>query len=162
MRTKMSVRVLLCLVLALLVSAPPVFADQSFHSTRLPLALTAAGQTAGHPELRAGHVVDIHTNGPVVYAMEEYLLNGAKPDTDYQVVLHFYMNTACTPGGLFDFILPGVTLTTDSLGNANGRARSTPADILEILHNTDWGITWTFESGGVAAYITPCAHVHLD
>ncbi len=162
MRAKLIIASTLCLAFLLPASAAPVLADQSFHTTRLPLSLTAAGAAAEQPTLRAGQVVDIHTNGPTVFAIEQYLLNGAEPNTEYQVVLSFYQDTSCTPGGDYDFVLPGVTLTTDTHGDAYGQARNTPEEIPPDLHNTDWGIVWTFVGGGVPAYATACVEVHID
>lgn len=162
MRARLALTVILGLALMVPASAVPVLADQSFHTTRLPLALTEAGAAAGQPVLRAGQVVDIHANGPTVFAIEQYLLNGAKPTTDYQVFLSFYTDTSCAPNGPYDFVLPGVTLTTDAHGDANGQARNTPADIPLILHDTDWGIVWTFVGGGVPAYSTACVQMHID
>ena len=157
-------RVLLSAALAflLLATASPVLADQSNHTTRLPLWLTPAGQVAGHPTLRAGQVVNIHANGPVVFAIEDYLLNGARPLTSYAVVLGFYAGS-CAGGFAFPFP-NGVTLTTDANGNAHGQARITPELVASFgLHNTDWGIVWTFVDGnGVAAYSTTCTDVHID
>jgi hypothetical protein len=162
MRTRLAFTIFLGLALLVPIGAAPVLADQSFHTTRLPLALTEAGAAAGQPALRAGQVVDIHANGPTIFAIEQYLLNGALPVTDYQVILSFYTDTSCAPGGPYDFVLPGVTLTTDARGNAYGQARNTPADIPSLLHDTNWGIVWTFFGGGVAAYSTACAQVHID
>jgi hypothetical protein len=150
------------LAFLLLASASPALADQSNHTTQLPLALTPAGEAAGYPALRAGQVVNIHANGPVVFAIENYLLNGAKPMTAYAVVLDFYAGSC---GGAFAFpFVNGVTLTTDANGDARGQARITPEQVTSFgLHNTDWGIVWTFVDGaGVAAYSTPCTDVHID
>lgn len=146
----------------LLASASPALADQSNHTTRLPLGLTPAGEAAGHPALRAGQVVNIHANGPVVFAIEDYLLNGAKPMTDYSVVIDFYAGS-CEGGFAFPFA-NGVTLTTDAIGDAHGQARITPEQVASFgLHNTDWGLVWTFvDDGGVAAYSTTCTDVHID
>lgn len=64
----------------MLVALPlQVLADQSYYTERLPLLAVA-----DHP-LRNGMVVNIHPNGPVNGALEEYVLNGAKPNTEYGV-----------------------------------------------------------------------------
>lgn len=56
-----------------------------------------------------------------------------------------------------------MTLSTDSQGDARGQAWITPEMVAEFgLHDTDWGITWTFVEGGVTAYSTGCADVHID
>src|SRR6266498_1721276 len=108
-------------ILAMLLVAPQAgVADQLFHTVRLSLVLTPDGAAAGHPALRSGHIVDIHPNGPVNGAHERYLLNGAKPNTAYDVVLRvFDGNCAGAPSG-FDR-LRTVTLTTDQHGNAQGK-----------------------------------------
>src|SRR6266542_1717276 len=64
-------------------------ADQDFHTERLPFSLTAEGAAAEppHPTLRSGHVVDIHANGPQIGALERYVINGARPNSSYDVVL---------------------------------------------------------------------------
>jgi hypothetical protein len=150
------------LAVLLLASASPALADQSNHTTRLPLSLTPAGEAAGYPVPRAGQVVNIHANGPVVFAIEDYLLNGAKPTTSYAVVLDFYAGS-CAGAFAFPFA-NGTTLITDANGDAHGQARITPEQVAAFgLHNTDWGIVWTFVDGAeVAAYSTACTDVHID
>ena len=150
------------LAFLLLATASPVLADQSNHTTRLGLWLTPAGEAAGHPTLRAGQVVNIHANGPIVFAIEDYLLNGARPTTSYGVVLDFYGGN-CEGALAFPFA-NGTVLTTDRHGNAHGQARITPEQVASFgLHDTDWGIVWTFvDSAGVAAYSTTCTNVHID
>ena len=137
-----------------------VIADQLFHSVRLSLVLTPGGAVAGHPALRSGHVVDIHPNGPINGAHERYLLNGAKPNTTYEVVLRVF-DGSCA--GLVSSLdpLPTVTLTTDKQGNAQGKfdfpaAAPLPAPIF-------FGVRWTLvDESGVVAYDTDCITVGLD
>lgn len=146
----------------LLAGASPVLADQSNHTTRLSVEVTGAGVTAGYPALRAGQVVNIHANGPVVFAIENYMLSGAKPATSYAVVLEFYAGSCA---GSFAFPFPnGTVLATDTQGDAHGQARITPDEVTAFdLHDTDWGIIWTFVDGdGVPAYATACTNVHID
>ena len=146
---------------ALLLVAPRAgVADQLFHTVRLPFVLTPDGALAGHPVLRSGHVVDIHTNGPVNAAHERYLLNGAKPQTAYAVVLRIFNdNCGGTPSSLDR--LKTVTLTTDQHGNAQGKfdfpagpPRPTPLFV---------GVRWTLvDANGVVAYDTDCITVGVD
>ena len=140
----------------------PVAADQTNHTERLPVTLTADRAAAGYPDLRAGQVVNIHAQGPVVFAIEDYLLAGARPSTAYAVVLDFYIGS-CAGDFQFPFA-NGVTLTTDRQGDAHGQARITPAEVAAFgLHDTDWGIVWTFvDPEGVAVYATACTDVHID
>jgi hypothetical protein len=74
------------LLLAMAVTAGPAVADQSQHTTRLSLSVTATGTAAGYPELQSGQVVNTHTSGPVNFAIENYMVNGAKPDTSRMVL----------------------------------------------------------------------------
>lgn len=150
------------LAVLLAATATPVAADQSNHTEHLSVAVTAAGSAAGYPALRAGHVVNIHAQGPMVFAIEGYQLSGARPSTDLAVVLDFYTGSC---SGAFAMPFPnGVVLSTDAQGDAHGQARITPAEVTAFgLHDTDWGIVWTFvDPAGVAAYATPCADVHID
>ncbi len=149
------------LLLAMAVTAGPAVADQSQHTTRLPLSVTAAGAAAGHPALRSGQVVNTHTSGPVNFAIEDYMINGAKPTTAYTVLLLLYAGSCSGP-----FAFPfanGAVLTTDAQGDAHGQAKISPAQVTAFgLHDTDWGIAWTLVAGGVTAYTTACTQVHID
>jgi hypothetical protein len=146
----------------LLVAAAPVAADQSNHTEYLVVTRTAAGAADGQPALRAGHVVNIHAQGPQVFAIEGYELNGARPMTDYAIVVEFYAGSC---SGAFAFPFPnGVVVSTNAAGVARGQARITPDLVTQFgLHDTDWGLIWDFVApDGVVAYQTPCAQVHID
>jgi len=151
------------LVIALIAVLPlPVYADQVFHTEQLPLILTSAGAAAGHPVLLSGHVVDIHANGPQIYALERYMLGGAKPDTSYQVKLNFSLTGCEHPQ---KFLFPTALLTTNAQGDAHGNFTFTPATVRAAgLHaGMTLGITWLFVSDGITAYQTPsCIDVGLD
>jgi len=135
-----------------------VVADQVFHSQRLSFSLTAAGVLDGHPELRSGHVVDIHANGPQIGALERYMINGAKPNTSYQVILHVF-DGGCEgdPFGL----IPTAILETDAHGNAHGQAVFTPEQLAPFAGMV-FGIRWTLVADVVIAYQTPCIVVAVD
>jgi len=154
-------RLLIAVALATAALSSPVLADQSQHTTQLPLSLTAAGAAAGQPALRSGHVVNIHTQGPVNFAIEEYQVNGAQPTTNYAVVLGLFASSCA---GAFLFPFPnGAVLTTDGHGDAHGQNKISPAQVAQLgLHNKDFGIVWTLVASGVAAYATPCTNVHID
>lgn len=139
------------------------FADQVFHSERLPFFLTPAGAAAGHPELRSGHVIDIHPNGPVNGAHERYMINGAKPDTEYHVVLRIFGECFGTPDPVFDPVMT-ITLRTDKNGNAQGNFTFPAADPLPEPFFL--GVFWTLVEGedenAVVAYETDCISVGID
>src|SRR5438552_244065 len=71
-------------------AAAPALADQVFHTSH-----AAVHAVAGAP-LQSGFVNDIHSNGTVNSAHEEYHLNGAQPNTTYQVRLAVFPTTDCT------------------------------------------------------------------
>jgi len=58
-----------------------------------------------------------HANGPQIGALERYLINGAAPNTRYQVVLMVFENDCA---GDFFLQLPTVILAADKHGNAHG------------------------------------------
>ena len=73
------------------VLAGPAAADRVYHSGHYDLAALDAAP------LRNGFVENIHANGPTVYAHEQYVLNGATPNTTYQVVLMVFPgDTTCS------------------------------------------------------------------
>jgi hypothetical protein len=52
--------------------------------------------------LQSGFVVNIHPNGPVIFAHEIYQLNGAAPSTTYQVMLMVYPLDSTAWGPSYD------------------------------------------------------------
>ncbi len=155
------VRVIVVAMVVFLSLSMPVLADQTYHSENLPLSLTPQGSAAGEPQLQAGHVVNIHTQGPVNFAIEDYMLNSAKPNTTYRVVLSV-QGGGC--GGPFLFLFPnGATVMTDAQGNGHNQLKITPAQVAALgLHGAHLGITWLMVDGPIAAYSTPCSDVHID
>jgi hypothetical protein len=130
----------------------PALADQVFHTTH-----ASVHSIAGAP-LKSGFVNDIHTNGVVNSAHEEYHLNGAQPNTTYQVQLVIYPTTNCS-GAPF-LIFPTAQLTTNGAGNGNadftfpaGPANNPPLQV---------GIVWQFLLNGVPVYATDCVPVTID
>ncbi len=141
------------------------YADKSFHTVQLPLVLTASGETAGFPQLVVGHVVDIHADGPTVYAIEQYMVNGAKPNTEYQVADVVWIGGCPSdPSTHPSVALPTVVLTTNANGFAQGNYKITPDTITSFgLHGATLGIVWTLTSDDVVAYSTlSCINVALD
>jgi hypothetical protein len=139
-------------------AATAALADQVYHTERIDFELTADGDAAGHPELRAGHVVNIHPNGPVNGALERYLINGAMPGATYDVVLEAF-GGGC--GGPSLFTMTTATLDADANGNAHGDVTFGPAD-LAPLSGATVGAQWTLIAGGVDAYRTACTTVVID
>lgn len=139
--------------LAPLVPFAPAAADSTFHTTRYPLA-----PVSGAP-LRSGSVIDIHAEGPVVYAHERYHLSGALPSTSYQVVLRIHQHAGCT--GLLA-ALPTSTVTTNVAGNGNARTTFTPQDAAPVVPLGTVYVEWVLTRDGQVAYTTGCQAVALD
>lgn len=136
------------------VGAMSALADGTYHSGHYALA-----PLAGAP-LRSGFVENIHPNGPNIYAHEQYVVNGAQPNTDYQVELSIF------PGDLTCSTTPLFTMTTamimtNAAGNGTGNHVFTPADA-DGLRGLTVGARWTLVTGSTAEYATACATVHLD
>ena len=135
-----------------LVAVPAAFADQLFHTSH-----AAVYPVAGAP-LQSGFVNDIHSNGVVNSAHEEYHLNGAQPNTTYQVQLVIYGDPSCA-GSPF-LTIPAAMVTTNGAGNGNadatfpaGPPNNPPLRV---------GIVWQFIANGAPVYATDCVQVSVD
>ena len=137
----------------LLAAAAPALADATLHSQHLALTPTADAP------LRSGFVQNIHANGPTVYALERYQLNGAVPDATFQVTLEVHVfDPDCS--GPIGALIPTDTFTTNAAGNGLGSARFTPEDVAAFptgTHGVDWVVT-----DGTHEYRTGCTAVTLD
>ena len=140
------------IALLALAAVPAAFADQVFHTSH-----AVVHPVAGAP-LQSGFVNDIHTNGAVDAAREEYHLNGAQPDTTYQVQLVIYADQSCE-GSPF-LTVPTAMLSTNGAGNGNADATfpaGPPNDPpLQV------GIVWQFLANDVPVYTTDCVPVSID
>lgn len=133
---------------AALVAAPSAIADAVYHSERLVLEPVGAS-------LGSGMVVNIHPNGPQVYAHEIYALKGAPPNTQYDVTL--YAGAAC---GVPFLALPTATFTTNGAGNGRADFKFTPEQVAPLRGMT-LQVWWTVTSGS-SSYRTDCTTVQLD
>ncbi len=127
----------------------PATADRVYHTERLELS--GVGGAPG-----GGMVVNIHPNGPNVYAHEIYTLRHAVPGT-YQVSLNvFPTSLSCTGPSA---ALPTATLRTNAIGNGWADVKFTPQDVASLRGMT-FSISWTV--AGPATYVTACTVVTLD
>lgn len=150
---RVSVAAAIALLLAALM-AIPVAADQVYRTERLPLAPT------DDAPLRSGSVVNIHANGPRIYAHEVYMLNGAEPNTSYDVVLNVYtQNLECV--GDANLALPTATLTTNVAGNGRADAFFAPEDV-EGLRGSAVSAYWSVGRDGDVTYVSGCTQITLD
>ena len=135
---------------------PVAHADMVYHSAHIAL------HPVGDQPLRSGFVENIHPNGPVIFAHEIYVLNGAGPAATYQVSLNIFVrNPACT--GTADLVLPTAAITTNAAGNGKAEAVFRPADVPPSLRHATHGIIWTVsDSSGTARYSSGCEVVTLD
>ena len=124
-------------------------ADSAYHTERL--ALRGVDGAPG-----GGMVVNVHANGPNVYAHEIYTLSHAVPGT-YQVVLNLYTGSLDCSGTLAT--LPTAEITTNAVGNGQADVKFTPEMVGELRGSTV-SISWTVI--GPATYVTRCTVVTLD
>lgn len=124
-------------------------ADRVYHTEHL--ALVGVGGAPG-----GGAVVNVHPNGPNVYAHEIYTLRQAVPGS-YQVFLNVFPTSLdCTGSSL---AIPTATLTTNATGNGMADVKFTPEDVA-ALRGMTFSISWTVT--GPATYVTACTVVTLD
>jgi hypothetical protein len=145
-------RSILFVVVFALALTPAALADAVYHSSHIPLA------PVGSAPLQTGFVENIHPDGPNVFAHEEYVLNGAMPDTAYTITIHVFGSPGCS-NSLFN--LDTATLTTNASGNGAAYKVFTPADIDGLANSTIYAY-WTVTTGGAVAYQTSCQTIQLD
>ena len=149
-------RVSAALAVAALALVPAALGDAVFHAAHVPLS------PVGAAPLRSGFVEIAHADGPVRFAHDVYSVNGATPATTYTVTLH--LSTGADPSCSVPFVdAPVATLTTGAAGNGEADAAFAPAliDALGVRNSTVY-VRFTLDTGGTAAYTTPCGRAQLD
>jgi hypothetical protein len=124
-------------------------ADRVYHTERL--MLSGVGGAPG-----GGMVVNVHPNGPNVFAHEIYTLSHAVPG-EYQVSLNLFPTSLDCTGPTA--ALATATLTTNATGNGRADVKFTPQDAAAI-RNMTFSISWRV--AGPATYVTACTVVTLD
>ena len=127
-----------------------------FPAERYPLV------AVGGEPLDSGFVMNIHPNGPQVYARHVYVLNGARSDASYQAVISIWTsNVECS--GTPAFVLPVAVLQTNGVGNGRAEVVHTPEDLAGLgIRGLTIGGEVTFLRGGSLAYTAGCRVVELD
>lgn len=144
---------LLAMGIVALVLAPAAIADAVYGTERLELQRLAA-KSGG------GAIVNVHPNGPKVYAHEIYMLKGALAGKTYDVELWFYpSDTDCSGSGAFFGSTP---LTTNVAGNGQADRFITPEQIPPPVRGFTHGVKWIVSLDGVPQYETKCTQVTLD
>lgn len=141
-------------LLAGLAAVSAVQADAVYHSDHIRL------MPVDSAPLRSGFVENIHTSGPINYAHEVYALNGAEPNTTYEVHLFAYAFDPDCSGEPMDF--GGEELTTNRAGNGVAQRLFLPADLVPEFRNATHGIIWEVQLNGETMYATDCTPVTLD
>ena len=151
---RLAIAITILVALGMMVLAPAALADQVYHTEKL------AFEPIGDAPLRDGFVVNIHPNGPKVYAHEIYTLQGALKNTTYDVFLtaHF-LDEDCSEQATFT--LEMAALETNAAGNGKASAKFTPEEV-EGLRGMTHGVLWRVELAGVTVYTTACTAVVLD
>jgi hypothetical protein len=154
MRRKLRAPVVVALsALSLLLLASNAAADQVFHTLHANLV-----PVNGAP-LQSGFVNDVHTNGVVNAAHEIYHLNGAAPNTTYQVTIFLYLfDPTCSTAPLS---FPTAQVTTNGAGNGNANF-TFPAGPPSPLAGPTHGALWSFTGPTGLAYQTACNPVVID
>ena len=135
--------------------APVASADQVYHSEHL--ALTPVGSAP----LRSGFVENIKADGPIVYAHEVFVVNGASPGTSYTITRNFfYLQPDCSGNGPV-FTEQVAVLDTNAAGNAQADVVVRPADVAgaEGVSGVYWSV---IDQSGTVVYQTACTVVTLD
>jgi len=160
------------LIALLVIPAGAALADQDYHTIMLPISLTQDGIDAGHT-LRTGHLTTIHTEGPVNGLIRVYELNGALPDTTYQICYVF-------PDEPYYYVAfyYWEDIHTDKNGNGSFFQRVPPGGGTSVPQNmkivfieggtpTPYGPYWLFyegdeENGGTRALETEVFEICFD
>jgi hypothetical protein len=124
-------------------------ADSVYHTERL--TLSGIGGAPG-----GGAVVNVHPNGPIVFAHEIYTLQGAVSGS-YKVFLNIFATSLDCTGA--SAALNTAAIDTNAAGNGRADAKLTPEDV-GALRGKTFSISWTVT--GPATYVTPCTVVTLD
>ena len=156
-RHSVGARALIGALVLTVASVGTVAADAVYHTERL--ALEPVGDAAG-----SGMVVNIHPNGPTVFATERYGLRGAEPNATYTIWLVIdASDLACDFDSLA--IPMAAALETNAVGNG-----TTPADfyfrpegIPACLRNASFPIHWQATlPDGTVTHTTDATIVTLD
>jgi hypothetical protein len=143
------------LALLLLIGGSAAWADQAYHTERLPFR-----SVGGAPELKAGHVINSHSNGPIQYAREDYMVNGARPNETYDVVIQVFLSSACT--GTSDLALTTAVIETGSNGQGQAAHVFVPDDVAPFGPPLTVHAQWVLERVGAVEYETDCTVIDLD
>jgi hypothetical protein len=144
-----STAIIICL---LLIPTGTALADQAYHSERLPVHSL---DPSVYP-LRNGIVVNIHTNGTTNFAVEEYNLNGAKPNATFWLCREFEESLLGLTAP-WDALNTGFVLQTYKVGNGNCKIKFLVAQVEPLIAagQTDLHVKFVFIEGGTPVEVYP-------
>ena len=140
----------------LALSATSVAADAVYHTDQI--AMQSVGGASG-----SGKVINIHPNGPTVFASERYMLRGAERNAAYQVWL--VVDAADLDCAFTDLpILMAASVTTNAVGNATTPADFyfTPEAVPPCLRGQSFPIHWEVTLDGQVTHESDPITVTLD
>ena len=140
------------LALALGSAVPYTSADQTFHTERIPLLAVSTAP------LMVGFVIDVHANGPQIFAQERYVLVGGMPNTTFAVQLRASSSSDTTCSSPF-LTVPEATLVTNGAGNGEAGLTFTPA---QAPPPGTYDLQWQVLTGTTVVYQTACTSVAVD
>jgi hypothetical protein len=146
---------LVTVILTVMVSV--VAADGVYHSDHI------AFNPVGDQPLQSGFVQNIHSNGPQLYAVERYVLNGASPNTEYYIQPLVYLADEDCTNEQVPFPVEN-TITTNNVGNGTSLVTLPPeaaAGLAGFTINVRWQLLLGSPDGPVQ-YETDCAVIILD
>lgn len=147
----------MCVLGLLAVMVSIAAADDVYPSDHIPF------NPVGDQPLRSGFVENIHADGPQLYAIERYVLNGATPNTEFYIKPLVYLENAGCTAGLIPFPIEN-TVSTNHVGNGTTLVTLPPAAAAG-LDGLTINVRWQLVVGapdGPVAYETDCAVIVLD
>ena len=158
------------LISLLVIPVGTALADKDFHTIRLALSLTTEGEDDGHP-LRNGMVMKTHAEGPNNFYIMSFILNGAMPNTTYDVSWKCWVwgPNIGLPEGWVDyydmFLGPfgyseaylGHSIQTDKNGNGQLHCKRSPEEVwaMGVIPDTTLKFQLTFISDGEVVEVIP-------
>ena len=145
----------LAIGLAIVTQNGIALADKAYHTERL--TFEAVGDD---PEIRAGQVINAHSNGPIRYAREEYVINGALANATYEVHILVFFGGECTDDSDLDLIT--AELQTGANGQGHAYHVFVPADVEPFNPPLTVNARWVLVRDGDVQYQTECTVINLD
>lgn len=139
------------IIVVSIATAAPAAADQLHHTTRSEFHPVADAP------LKSGFVLNIHANGPNVFAHEVYSLKDAIPNTTFQMRINVHVDDlSCSEPPTVSLVVDEIT--TNGAGNATGDL-IVPPELIDALglRNVVGADQWDVLLDGEIIYRSDCA-----